>query len=154
MYRFLLRPTWLLFHAAVLAGVILMTAAGFWQLNRLDERKDFNSEVRGRSQQAPLELTSVLDEIEAGTLDESSAEWLPVTATGTYLPDQVLEFNNSQGGRAGDNVVTALVLYDELNGENGLRNRQPGVSPPRRRRPRTAARRGRDRRLHSPLRGA
>ena len=71
MYRFLLRPTWLLFHAAVLAGVILMTAAGFWQLNRLDERKDFNSEVRGRSQQAPLELTSVLDEIEAGTLDES-----------------------------------------------------------------------------------
>ena len=117
MYRFLLRPTWLLFHAAVLAGVILMTAAGFWQLNRLDERKDFNSEVRGRSQQAPLELTSVLDEIEAGTLDESSAEWLPVTATGTDLPDQVLEFNNSQGGRAGDNVVTALVLYDELNGE-------------------------------------
>ena len=113
MYRFLLRPAWLLFHAVVLAGVVLMTAAGFWQLNRLDERQDFNSEVRERSQQAPFELTSVLDEIDAGTLDPSTAEWLPVTASGSYLPDQVLEFNNSQGGRAGDNVITALVLDDE-----------------------------------------
>jgi cytochrome oxidase assembly protein ShyY1 len=112
MYRFLLRPAWLLFHAVVLAGVVLMTAAGFWQLNRLDERKDFNSVLRERSQQAPLELTSVLDEIDAGTLDPSTAEWLPVTGSGTYLPDQVLEFNNSQGGRAGDNVLTALVLDD------------------------------------------
>ena len=113
MYRFLLRPAWLLFHAVVLAGVVMMTAAGFWQLNRLDERQDFNSEVRERSQQAPFELTSVLDEIDAGTLDPSAAEWLPVTASGSYLPDQVLEFNNSQGGRAGDNVITALVLDDE-----------------------------------------
>ena len=117
MYRFLLRPAWLLFHAVVLAGVVLMTAAGFWQLNRLDERKDFNSEVRERSQQAPFELTSVLDEIDAGTLDPSTAEWLPVTASGTFLPDQVLEFNNSQGGRAGDNVVTALVLDDDTIGD-------------------------------------
>jgi len=112
MYRFLLRPAWLFFHAVVLAGVVLMVAAGFWQLNRLDERKDFNSEVRERSQQAPFELTAVLDELDAGTLDPSTAEWLPVTASGTYLPDQVLEFNNSQGGRAGDNVLTALVLDD------------------------------------------
>ncbi len=109
MYRFLLRPAWLLFHAVVLAGIVLMVAAGFWQLNRLEERKDFNAQVRERSQQEPLELQAVLDEIDAGTLDPSSAEWLPVTTSGTYLPDQVLEFNNSQGGRAGDNVLTALV---------------------------------------------
>jgi cytochrome oxidase assembly protein ShyY1 len=112
MYRFLLRPAWLLFHAVVLAGIVLMVAAGFWQLNRLDERKDFNAQVRERSQQAPLELQAVLDEIEAGTLDPSTAEWLPVTTSGTYLPDQVVEFNNSQGGRAGDNVLTALVTDD------------------------------------------
>ena len=109
MYRFLLRPAWLLFHAVVLAGVVLMIVAGFWQLEPLDERKDFNAQVRERSQQAPFELSAVLDELAAGTLDPSTAEWLPVTASGTYLPDQVLEFNNSQGGRAGDNVLTALV---------------------------------------------
>ena len=65
MYRFLLRPAWLLFHAVVLAGVILMVTAGFWQLDRLDERKDFNSEVRERSQRTPLELTGVLDVLDA-----------------------------------------------------------------------------------------
>ena len=116
MYRFLLRPVWLLFHAVVLVGIVLMVAAGFWQLNRLDERQDFNAQVRERSQQAPLELQAVLDEIEAGTLDPTTAEWLPVTTSGTYLPDQVVEFNNSQGGRAGDNVLTALVTDDRAPG--------------------------------------
>jgi cytochrome oxidase assembly protein ShyY1 len=114
MYRFLLRPAWLLFHVVVIVAVVFMIGAGFWQLQRLDERKDFNSEVRERSQRAPLELAAVLDELDAGTLDPPTAEWLPVTASGTYLPDQVLEFNNSQGGRAGDNVLTALVLDDGM----------------------------------------
>ncbi len=112
MYRFLLRPAWLLFHMIVVAGIVLMVAAGFWQLDRLDQRKDFNRDVRERSQQAPFELTAVLDDLDAGTLDPSTAEWLPVTASGSYLPDQVVEFNNSQGGRAGDNVLTALALDD------------------------------------------
>jgi cytochrome oxidase assembly protein ShyY1 len=113
MYRFLLRPAWLLFHVVVVAGIVLMVTAGFWQLDRLDERKDFNSQVRERSQQEAVELTAVLDDLDAGTLDPSTAEWLPVAASGTYLPDQVLEFNNSQGGRAGDNVLTALLLDDD-----------------------------------------
>ena len=111
------RPAWLLFHAVVLAGVVLMTLAGFWQLDRLDERKDFNAQVRERSQRAPFDLSSVLDELDAGTLDPETAEWLPVTASGTYLPDQVLEFNNSQDGRAGDNVLTALVLDPTTQGD-------------------------------------
>jgi cytochrome oxidase assembly protein ShyY1 len=110
MYRFLLRPAWLLFHLIVVAGLVLMVAAGFWQLDRLDERKDFNREVRERSQQTPVELTSVLDDLDAGILEPATAEWIPVEASGSYLPDQVVEFNNSQGGRAGDNVLTALVL--------------------------------------------
>lgn len=112
MYRFLLRPAWLLFHVVVVAGIVAMVAAAFWQLDRLSERKEFNREVRERSQEIPVDLQLVLDDLEAGRLDASTAEWLPVTARGTYLPDQVLEFNNSQGGRAGDNVLTALVVDD------------------------------------------
>jgi cytochrome oxidase assembly protein ShyY1 len=109
MYRFLLRPAWLLFHVVVVAAIVGMVAAGFWQLDRLAERKDFNRDVREQSQRAPIDLTSVLDDFDAGTLDPSTAEWLPVTVSGTYVPDQVVEFNNSQGGQAGDNVLTALV---------------------------------------------
>jgi len=112
MYRFLLRPVWLLFHVVVIAAVAVMVLAGFWQLDRLSERKDFNRELRERSQEAPVDLSVLLDDLDAGRLDPSSAEWRTVTARGTYLPDQVLEFNNSQGGRAGDNVLTALVTDD------------------------------------------
>ena len=112
MYRFLLRPAWLLFHLVVIAAIAAMVTLGFWQLDRLSERKDFNREVRERSQQEPVEFSVVLADLEAGRLDPATAEWLPVTASGSYLPDQVLEFNNSQGGRAGDNVLTALALDD------------------------------------------
>jgi len=112
MYRFLLRPVWLLFHALVVVGIAGMIAAGFWQLDRLDQRQEFNREVRERSQQTPVELTAVLDDLAAGRIDPDTAEWLPVTASGTFLSDQVVEFNNSQGGRAGDNVLTALALAD------------------------------------------
>jgi cytochrome oxidase assembly protein ShyY1 len=109
MYRFLFRPAWLVFHLIVLAGVVLMATLGIWQLQRLSDRKDFNRDVRERSQTEPMEFAALLDDLDAGGLDPTTAEWLPVTASGTYLPDQILEFNNSQGGRAGDNVLTPLI---------------------------------------------
>ena len=110
MYRFLFRPLWLLFHAVVAAAVVGMIALGLWQLDRLDERKTFNRSVIEQSEQDPRPLTDLLADISAGELTPDSAEWLRVTATGTYLPDQILEFNNSQGGRAGDNVLAALLV--------------------------------------------
>ncbi len=112
MFRFLLRPRWLLFHVVVVAGIIAMVAAGFWQLDRLDERKAFNERIVERSQSEPLDLRTVLGRLEDGSLTEDAAEWLPVVVRGTYLPDQVVEFNNSQGGRAGENVLTAMVTDD------------------------------------------
>jgi cytochrome oxidase assembly protein ShyY1 len=108
MYRFLLTPRWLLFHLVVIAAIVAMVFAAFWQLDRLDQRRTFNDAVRERSQQQPVDLAVILDDLDAGRLEPSTAEWLPVTVSGTYLPGQVVEFNNSQGGRAGDNVLTAL----------------------------------------------
>lgn len=112
MYRFLFRPKWLVFHAVVVVGVVLMIAAGFWQFDRLAERKAFNARVIERSQTEPIDLRSVLTRLDDGSLSADAAEWLPVVVEGTYLPEQVLEFNNSQGGRAGDNVLTAMVSND------------------------------------------
>ncbi|MFK8026321.1 MAG: SURF1 family protein [Ilumatobacter sp.] len=112
MYRFLLRPAWLVFHAVVVGAVVLMVNLGIWQLDRLDERKDFNAQVRAQSQTSPVPLRTILDGLADGTLTPETAEWLPVSAEGTYLEDQVVEFNVSQGGRAGENVLTALALDD------------------------------------------
>ncbi len=109
MYRFLLRPRWIGFHLLVLAAVVLMVNLGFWQLRRLDERREFNATVTERIEQGAVPLDVVLDE--AGN-DPGSVEWRLVTASGTYLPDQILVFNRSQGGRPGDNVVTPLELDD------------------------------------------
>lgn len=112
MYRFLFRPLWILFHLVVLAAIVLMVNLGIWQLERLDERKTFNREVIERSEQVAIPLEEVLADIESGALDPDEAEWLPVTATGSYLPDEIIEFNQSQGGRAGENVLTGLAIDD------------------------------------------
>lgn len=112
MYRFLLRPAWICFHLLVAGAIVLMVNLGFWQLDRLDERQAFNAQVIERTQESPVEFASVLNAIADGSLTVDDAEWLPVRVEGTYLTDQVVEFNNSQGGRAGDNVLTALALDD------------------------------------------
>ena len=112
MYGFLFRPKWLLFHAVVVAGIFAMVTAGLWQLDRLDERQEFNQRVIERSQTEPVDLRSVLERIDDGSLTLDSAEWLPVVVEGTYLPDQILNFNKSQGGRAGDNVLTTMITDD------------------------------------------
>jgi cytochrome oxidase assembly protein ShyY1 len=109
MYRFLLRPRWLLFHLACVAAVFLMINLGFWQLRRLDERRDFNARVEARIDQPAQPLDDVLA---AGTPDQ--LEWRQVTASGQYLPEeQVLIVNRSQTGRAGDIVMTPLLLADD-----------------------------------------
>ena len=108
MYRFLLRPRWLLFHLACIGAVVLMVSLGFWQLRRLDERQAFNATVEARIDQPPIPLADV-----PADGDVDALEWRPVVATGEYLPDEALVVvNRSQGGRAGDIVVTPLLLDD------------------------------------------
>ncbi len=111
-FGFLFRPKWLAFHLLVVVAIFAMISAGFWQLDRLDRRKEFNAAVRDRSEQPTVAFSTVLERLESGELDPDTAEWLPVTLSGTYLPDQLVEFNNSQNGRAGDDVLSALVTDD------------------------------------------
>lgn len=109
MYRFLLKPKWIAFHLLVIAGIITMINLGFWQLRRLDQKQDFNATIEQRYDASPV----ALDELLTPGVDPSAVEWRPVTAEGTYLPDeQILVVNRSQGGRAGQNVVVPMRLDD------------------------------------------
>ena len=109
MYRFLLRPKWILFHVVVIGAIVLMINLGFWQLRRLDERKDFNRQVEAAIDQTPVPLDDVLT---PGT-DPHDVEWRPVIAAGEYLPEeQFVVVNRSQDGQAGDMTVTPLRLPD------------------------------------------
>lgn len=107
MLWFLVRPKWIAFHLLVVSAVVLMINFGFWQLRRLDERQTFNEIVIERTQADPVDLVTLLAK---DAFSPSEAEWSTVTAAGTYLPDQILLFNRSQDGVAGDNVLTPLAL--------------------------------------------
>ncbi len=117
MYRFLFRPKWIAFHLLCLGAVFLMINLGLWQLRRLDERKHFNAEVVERSELPPVSIDELLDD---PGFSPDQATWRRVTAQGVWLPQQVTVFNRSQGGLAGDNVLTAL---EQDNGTTVIVNR-------------------------------
>lgn len=109
MYRFLLRPKWIAFHLLVLVAIVAMINLGFWQLRRLEQRRDFNATIEERYDEPPLPL----DDLLTPSTDPDDVEWRPVSAGGTYLPDaQFVVVNRSQNGRAGRNVVVPLRLDD------------------------------------------
>ena len=115
MYRFLWRPKWIGFHLLVIAAIVAMVNLGFWQLRRLDERREFNVAVEARYDAPPVDLATLVAPGRNDPDDErlGDVEWRPVTATGTYLRDASIQIvNRSQGGRAGENTVTPLELAD------------------------------------------
>lgn len=107
MYSFLARPKWIGFHLLVIGAIVLMVNLGFWQLRRLDQRRDFNATIEARYDNEPLEF----DDVDLS--DPAAVEWQPVIVDGRYLPDGSVQIvNRSQGGRAGENTVTPLQLDD------------------------------------------
>jgi cytochrome oxidase assembly protein ShyY1 len=114
MYRFLLRPRWLIFTLAVVAAIVVMINLGLWQLRRLDERRQFNATVEERIDRPAADLDDLVP-ADADVADDRLAdvEWRPVVASGRYLGEEAVHVvNRSQGGRAGDHVVTPLLLDD------------------------------------------
>lgn len=100
--------------------------AGFWQLDRLDQRRTDNESIEQRSAQPAVSL----DELLTPGIDIDLIANRPVVVTGTYLADQVVLFNRSQNGGAVDNVLTPLALDD---GRTLLVNRGAipvGATPP------------------------
>jgi len=109
MYRFLLQPKWIGFHLLVIAAIVTMVNLGMWQLRRLDERQAFNATVEARYDEPPVPLDDLLTD----DTDPDDVEWRPVTALGTYLPDETITIvNRSQNGRAGMNMLVPMQLDD------------------------------------------
>ncbi len=82
---------------------------GFWQLDRLQQRKNHNSVVSARLASPPRSLTALL---KAGIPPQDLA-YLRVETTGTYDPDhEVTLYGRPLEGRPGDHVLTPLVMDD------------------------------------------
>jgi cytochrome oxidase assembly protein ShyY1 len=109
MYRFALRPKWILFHLLIVLLVFTMVNLGIWQYHRYQSRTAFNDEVRSRFDLA----AQPFDQLVTATTDPDDVEWLQASLTGTYLADeQLILINRGQYGQAGSDVVTPLELAD------------------------------------------
>lgn len=110
MYRFLLRPKWILFHLLVVAGIYGMLNASKWQWDRYNSREAFVERVETRNdprRTPPVPLVELLDK----RIDD--IEYLIATAQGSYLPDgQLIQIQRSQDGYTGVNVLTPFQIED------------------------------------------
>lgn len=108
MYRFMLRPRWILSHVLILLLVVVMVILGFWQLRRLDQKRTYRDLVRSRTEAPPAPIDSVLHH-DAPAAATDAALYRRVTATGTFVPgDEVLVRNKSLDGNPGEWVLTPL----------------------------------------------
>jgi len=107
----MLRPLWILSHLFVAVCVVALIAAGFWQLNRLQERKAANAEVLAAQDQPIAPIADLVPAGAAPSVDDVAAvEYRLTTVTGTYRPDdQVLIRNRTYQGAPGYWVLTPLV---------------------------------------------
>ena len=60
MYRFALRPWWIVSHVVVLAIVVAFVNLGFWQLRRLDEVQARNAQLAERLAEAPVDVAGLI----------------------------------------------------------------------------------------------
>jgi cytochrome oxidase assembly protein ShyY1 len=109
VYRFLLRPAWLLSHVLVLLLIVSLFNLGLWQLRRLDERQQTNEEIQARAEADPVDLAAVVSSGESTDVG-GDLRFTEASATGSYDADrQVLLRSRSLDGRPGFWVLTPLV---------------------------------------------
>lgn len=114
-WRVLLSTRWIFGH--ILAGglIVLFVVCGFWQLDRLQQKRDSNEIRLEREQLPPLRPgdlaadTQLLGDAAMGAeLDLRHA-----SVTGTYEPeDELLLRSRSWNGQPGWHVLTPLLLAD------------------------------------------
>lgn len=112
MYRFALRPRWILSHLLVAAIVLGCVWAGFWQLRRLDDKREAIDRYTQRSDMEVVDVGELLS-VDSTESDVDAVALRSVTAAGTYLvEEQVTVRNRSLDGAPGHWVLTPLLLDD------------------------------------------
>lgn len=112
VYRFALRPRWVLSHVLVAVLVVLMVSLGFWQLRRLDERRARNDLVSVRSEEPTASLPAVVD-VDGSPDDAAAVRFRRVEASGSFEPgSDVLVRNRTFRGQPGSWLLAVLRLDD------------------------------------------
>ena len=96
---------WLFTTLLVLAGTAVCARLGIWQLDRLDQRRAFNTQVETMRAADMLDLNQELPS------DIDSMEWRSVAVTGEYdFENQVVIRNQYNGNQYGYHIITPLLF--------------------------------------------
>ena len=108
----LLSRRWLSATLLVLVAAAVMVRLGFWQLDRLKQRRDFNSRVIEQQNEDPLVLDGANSD-----LDLYSMEFRQVVVTGEYLPgDEIMLRNQVWPGEFGSELGVSLFTPLQIEG--------------------------------------
>jgi surfeit locus 1 family protein len=111
VYRFAVRPRWILSHLFAVAVVAACVTAGLWQLDRLQSRREVNDRQAERADLPVAMVTDLLGPDDVDRVDDVSLR--TVEAIGTYrVEDQVTVSNRTFEGSPGYWVLTPLVTDD------------------------------------------
>ncbi|MCC6455101.1 MAG: SURF1 family protein [Caldilineaceae bacterium] len=92
----------------IIAGVYVLIQLGFWQLDRLEQRRAFNQRVAERWREEPYDVNT-----NAIPADLSELEYRRVEASGEFdYEHQIVLKNQSRNQAPGSIIVTPLVLDD------------------------------------------
>lgn len=104
MWSLFRTPRWAIATLVVVALCVIFASLGQWQLRRHGERQIENTVNAARLAAAPEPLSVLLT---AGGTDPDSLENRPVTAAGTFRPDEeLLVRSQTANGQPGFHVVT------------------------------------------------
>lgn len=95
-------------HVVIAAVVALFAVAGFWQLDRLSERRERNAFVRERRAQPVVPIEPFID-------NPSEAREAHFVASGRYdVGREVILVGRGNDGRPGNHVLTPLIISGGL----------------------------------------
>lgn len=109
-FSFARRPKWMAGHVLALVGIVVFVQLGFWQLRRLEERRDLNTTATSRlaSDYRPL-----ADLLATHGEDPADLVWRRVTIDGAFdTAAEVIVQGRSYRGQSGHHVATPLVMAD------------------------------------------
>jgi cytochrome oxidase assembly protein ShyY1 len=107
MYRFMLRPRWIILHVLIVALVVTMINLMFWQFRRYHERQALNEKLEQGSRAKPIPLDQALADINGEGADK--LQYRTVKVSGTFdASAEVTVANRTFNSAPGRWVATPL----------------------------------------------
>jgi surfeit locus 1 family protein len=102
---------WILTTFLVILAMGVMVRLGFWQLDRLDQRRAFNDQVRSQAEQPILDLRAALESEGLAQEGLEDMEYREVVVTGEYdYSQEVVLRNQAWENQLGVHLYTPLKI--------------------------------------------